>query len=428
MVDTVVGTNADGGPSAPDDPTGAQVADTSGPKPNAVSAEQDNAIDLADPTRTDVTTPAATNDRDARSASDEQTASTRGRPVTSSDGAKRDVVLGIDLGGTSIKWVVLERREGRHAVAGGGTVPTGAEQAAIIAALADVIRLAEERHGRVRAVGLGVPGHVDRATGTVKFLPNLPGDWNGVPLGPTLEAAAGRPVTLLNDARAFCLAELRLGAAQRHTDALFLTLGTGVGGGVVVGGELLVGLDDRLGEIGHLTYERGGPLCGCGNRGCLETYASAPALVSAANRPDASAADIVAEAEAGDAVALAVVERAGRAIGETVASLCAVLPANLLVIGGGVAAGLPVLRPHIEAALAERRSFIGPVSVAAAALGPDAGAIGAALTAGGSGMTATPANADASAVVGATDPAQTAGGADQTERDGGDRELDRASA
>ncbi|MEJ3747550.1 ROK family protein [Actinomycetes bacterium KLBMP 9797] len=276
----------------------------------------------------------------------------------------------MDLGGTAIKWVVLAG----DAVADRGAVRTPGDRDAIVAALAGIARA----HG-AGPVGLGVPGHVDRATGVIRFLPNLPGAWSGFPLGAALTARTGRPVRVLNDARAFCLAELRLGAARDETDALFLTLGTGVGGGVVSAGRLLVGPDDRLGEIGHTVYDRSGPRCGCGGRGCLEMYASGPAIVRQAGggrTPDVVAAD----ATAGEPAAVAALALAGRAIGETVASLAALLPCRALIVGGGVAGALPVLRPHIEAALASRAEFIGPVRVRAARLGDEAGAVGAALT------------------------------------------------
>jgi uncharacterized phosphosugar-binding protein len=275
--------------------------------------------------------------------------------------------LGIDLGGTTITWVELA---GRRVVAR-GTIATPGTRDAIVAALADIAA------GRdAAAIGIGVPGHAGRDTGVIRFIPNLPGDWTGFPLGGTLARVAGVPVRVLNDARAFCLAELVLGAAAGETDALFLTLGTGVGGGVVSGGRLLVGPDDRLGEIGHLTYDRDGPRCGCGNRGCLEMYASGPAIAAAAGRR--TAAEAATAAAAGDDRAARALETAGRAIGETVASLAAFVPARLLVVGGGVAGALPALRPHIEAALAARAGFIGGIEVRGAA-------IGAALAAAGGG-------------------------------------------
>lgn len=285
----------------------------------------------------------------------------------------RERVLGIDVGGTTVKWVVLDAQAAT--VVGRGSMPTGGDPDTVAADLASI----GARDDAVAAIGVGVPGHVDRGTGVVRFLPNMRGDWPGFPLAATLRASTGRPVTVLNDARAFCLAEWRLGAARRHSDVLFLTLGTGVGGGVVSGDALLTGPHDRLGEIGHLVYDHDGPRCGCGHRGCLETYASATAIARAAGLPTAE--ETFQAAGRDEPAAVAAVESAGRAIGRTIASLCAVLPAELLVIGGGVAAGLPRLRPHIEHALSERRDFIGAVDVVAAGLGADAGAVGAALAA-----------------------------------------------
>lgn len=270
-------------------------------------------------------------------------------------------MLGIDLGGTAIKWVMLSS-SGRIAAAGRLPTPHGRDE--VVATLARIMR-----ESGAQDTGIGLPGHVDRATGVVRFLPNLAGDWADYPLADTLFEATGRKPALLNDARAFCLAELRLGAARGETDAFFLTLGTGVGGGIVTGGCLLTGPDDRLGEIGHMTYDPSGPRCGCGGRGCLETFASAPAIMR-----NAGTDTIVGEPKA-----VAALELAGKAIGDTVASLAAVIPCRALVVGGGVAGALPLLRPCIEAALAVRREFIGPIRVAGAELGEDAGAVGAAL-------------------------------------------------
>ncbi|GAA4454955.1 ROK family protein [Phytohabitans houttuyneae] len=283
------------------------------------------------------------------------------------------VTLGIDVGGTAIKWVARDTATGE--VAGRGGVPTPGDRDTIVEALVALARAADPDR-----VGLAVPGHVDRATGVVRFLPNLPGRWSGFPLGDTVTGATGRPTRLLNDARAFCLAELRLGAARGLTDVLFLTLGTGVGGGVVTGGRLLVGADDRLGEIGHTTYDRAGPACGCGSRGCLEMYASGPAIAAAAGG-GRTPAEVAGAAAGGEPAAAGAIARAGRAIGESIASVAALLPSTALVVGGGVAGALPALRPHVEAALAAREPFIGPVRVLAAELGDEAGATGAALAA-----------------------------------------------
>lgn len=329
--------------------------------------------------------------------------------------------LGIDLGGSAVKWVVLDAdtttSAATPAVVSRGRVPTPGTREDVIDALIGIVRDVGERTGGgdLLAAGVGVPGHADRAAGIVRFVPNLPGDWAGLPLGTTLHEVAGVPIRVLNDARAFCLAELMYGAARGLRHALFLTLGTGVGGGVLTNGQLLVGPDDRLGEIGHLTHRPDGPPCGCGNAGCLEAFASGPAItaayVSAGGRAERTAADVFAAAATGDDIARVVVDRAGQAIGQTIADLCAVLPADALVVGGGIAGSLPQLRPTIEAALARRAGLIGAVEVIAADLGPEAGAIGAAIA-------ALPPDPSA-------DPATTAW---TTTRNGGGRELDRAGA
>ena len=279
--------------------------------------------------------------------------------------------LGIDLGGTAIKWVTLSAD---LRITASGRIPTPHTRDEIIAAIDGIVRVTAPS-----TAGVGLPGHVDRETGVVRFLPNLPGDWSSRAItSHAITSYAIKKLAAFNDARAFAFAESRMGAARGETDALFLTLGTGVGGAILSGGRLLAGPDDRLGEIGHMIYDRAGPVCGCGARGCLETFASGPAIARNAGG-GRTAAQVALDAEDGEPEALAALGLAGRAIGETVASLAAVIPCDALVVGGGVAGALALLRPHIEAALASRRDFIGPIRVLGAELGPEAGAIGAAL-------------------------------------------------
>ncbi|NUW31729.1 ROK family protein [Nonomuraea sp. SMC257] len=281
--------------------------------------------------------------------------------------------LGVDVGGTDTKWVVLDG----DTVTGAGTVatpPGPGETMTLVASLADP---------SVEGIGIALPGHVDRETGTALFVPNPPGDWDGYPAGPRLSALTGRPVAVVNDARAFAQAELLLGAARGLPDVLFAVLGTGVGGAVALRGAVLVGPRDNLGEVGHVTVDPSGPPCCCGNRGCAETFAGGPGIVRAFGSGPAAA--VAAAARAGDERAAGVLARAGWALGVALGDAAALFGVGAAVVGGGVSGALDLMRPALERELGRRRPLIGDVAVLPAVLGPRAGAIGAALCGGMSG-------------------------------------------
>jgi glucokinase len=242
-----------------------------------------------------------------------------------------------------------------------------------------------------------LPGHVDRRTGRVILLPNIPGDWTDFPLGGRLAQEVDRPVHALNDARAFGLAELRLGAARQRRNAVFATIGTGVGGAIAIGGQVLSSDEDAVGELGHVMVDPDGIPCGCGGRGCLETIASAPALVAAAARgvvlghsPALAQATggrierltpeiLTAAAAAGDEFCARLVARAGRALGMALGNVCALMTIDTVVVGGGAHGAIDLLIPAIERELVWRASLVPGISVHRAALGGSAGAIGAAV-------------------------------------------------
>lgn len=285
--------------------------------------------------------------------------------------------LGLDLGGTNIKSVILDG----DVVVDRATTPTEAAggPAAVVDRLIAAGRSAIERCGQVDGVGVGVPGLFDADTGKVVFLPNLPGPWKSQPLATPLADALGAPAAIINDARAFTLAEARLGAATGASTVICLVLGTGIGGGVVIDGHLHLGRHGRAGEIAHQTIVPDGPPCTCGNRGCLEALASSGALARLAGRPDAAA--VFAAAADGDERASTAIETAADHFGVAIANLITVLVPERVVIGGGVAAAGELLLAPIRAAVA-RHSVLVPsdwYEVVPAALGPDAGAIGAAL-------------------------------------------------
>jgi glucokinase len=299
------------------------------------------------------------------------------------------VALGIDVGGSAVKWAVT--RAGQLVDTGSEPTPHGSAEAVL-----DLLAQTATTHS-ASAVGVALPGPVSPEGDDALFVPNLPGEWTRTRLLDRVRAGQQRRVVLLNDGHASTLAELRLGAGRGQQDMALFTLGTGVGGGIALGGRLYRGALGRGGELGHLPSHQDSVRCACGNRGCLETACSAPAIVAAAARAvitrnspglrQACGGDIgaltsrmVGEAAAsGDRFAQDVMDRAGAALGVAIAAVSAVLAPQLVVIGGGVAGAFDTMRPAMDGVLEGRRLLLEPSPVTTATLGPLAGAIGAAL-------------------------------------------------
>ena len=289
--------------------------------------------------------------------------------------------LGIDLGVTNLKWATLERRVDVWQTLDRGQVPTLADEGpdAVVGRTIEVARTAVERRLDITSIGVGVPGLYDPAAGTTRFLVNMPGHWTGVPIRDPIEAALGLPVSLINDARAFGLAELRLGAGRGAQSLVGLTLGTGVGGVVAVNGQVHLGHDGTAGEIGHQTIDPDGPRCNCGNHGCLEAFTRADRIAAACGTETAGAA--VAAAEAGDRRAIDGLATIGRYLGIGIANAVTILSPDRIVIGGGIAAAGDLILEPIRAELRRRvrTTSVEEVVVVTAELGTWAGAIGAAV-------------------------------------------------
>lgn len=289
--------------------------------------------------------------------------------------------VGLDLGGTNLKWVVAEHDgdAGWHVV-DRGSVPTATAEGerTIVPQLAAVGAAAAAGSG-ARSVGIGVPGVYDPDAGMIVFLPNVPGTWDGVPVAGPVAAASGLPVALVNDARAFGLAELRLGAARGARSMVGLTLGTGIGGVIAIDGHVHQGWRGTAGELGHQTIDPDGPDCGCGNRGCLEAHARADRLAAACAAPTAEEA--MRRAAAGDPAALRGLAAIGRALGIGLANAVVAITPDVIVLGGGVAASIDLLAGPIREELARRVRVtdIDRIRIVGAELGTWAGAIGAAV-------------------------------------------------
>ena len=302
--------------------------------------------------------------------------------------------LGLDLGGTNLKWTVVEHVAGDWRVIDRGQVPTrSGGPDAIVPQLAEVGRAAIERlggrpaqghaHGdagpAVSTAGIGIPGLYDPRTGVTRFLVNIPGPWDGYPVAGPVADALGVPVALINDARAFGLAELRLGAGRGASSMVGLTLGTGVGGVIAVDGKVHQGHDGTAGEVGHQTIDPDGPSCNCGNHGCLEAFARADRIAEACGT--ATAEEAVERARNGDAVALEGLRRVGRYLGIGIGNMIVVISPDRVVIGGGIAAAADLLFPEIRAEIRRRvlTTSVDEVEVVTAELGTWAGAMGAAV-------------------------------------------------
>jgi glucokinase len=289
--------------------------------------------------------------------------------------------LGLDLGVTNIKWAVVEHDAGTWRTLGRGQVATPSADGpeAVVARLSTLGAEAIARCPGVSSVGIGVPGLYDPATGSTRFLVNMPGDWAGRPVASPVEAALGWPVALINDARAFGLAELRLGAGRGARSIVGLTLGTGVGGVIAVDGRVHLGHDGTAGEVGHQTIDPDGPPCGCGNHGCLEAFARADRIAAACGAPTVEAA--VAAAHAGDERALAGLAEVGRYLGIGIGNMIVVISPDRVIIGGGIAAAGDLLLGPIREELRRRvrTTPLDEVEIVTAELGTWAGAIGAAV-------------------------------------------------
>ena len=298
--------------------------------------------------------------------------------------------LGVDIGGTSIKWSIV--RDG--SVEADGSVDTPrVDHHAVLRAVSD---LASSVGSDVVGLGVAVPGTVDHRRRRSVFIPNLPGDWSDLAVSDELERLSGLPVALLNDARAFAWAEHTTGSAVGVDNAVFITLGTGVGGAIAFRGEILVGALDSIGEMGHVSIDPSGELCACGGRGCLETFASGSAIVGRLTRTVGLGqspilrqltgagsvpltARLVAEAaRLGDPWATDAFDRAGDALGQAASTIALLLQLDVVVIGGGLRPASDLYLPRVQAALDARASLTGPVEARSARHGTEAGSIGAA--------------------------------------------------
>ena len=226
---------------------------------------------------------------------------------------------------------------------------------------------------------MAVPGLYIPETGVVTFLTNVPGDWSATPTSAPIREATGLPTALINDARAFGLGELRFGAGRDVDSFIGLTLGTGVGGVVAIGNQVLQGYHGQAGELGHQTIDPDGPWCGCGNRGCMEAYCRADQVAIVCGTTDPREA--IERAQAGDQRAIDGLAEIGRYLGIGISNAVTVLTPERVILGGGWSSAGDLLIGPIKAEM-RRRVLVDSgdrADVVLAELGTWAGAIGAAV-------------------------------------------------
>jgi len=309
---------------------------------------------------------------------------------------KRRLAVSVDLGGTRFRVALCDPAGQLVARA---EYPTRPERGpiAVLDDLAAAVRhalAAVPGDAEVVGVVVAAPGPLDPWRGVIYAAPNLPG-WEHLPLAAELSARCGLPVRVGNDANLAAVGEHRLGAGRGTADMIYVTVSTGIGGGIIVGGRLLLGAHGGAGEIGHTVLDPDGPPCSCGKRGCLEALGSGTAIARQANAavaagrptvlaqyaPPLTAEQVDAAADDGDALAQGIIDAAARAVGLGLTNLLHLFDPEVIVVGGGVTRSGARWWAEVRGEI-ERRAlpfYLRDNRVVPAALGDDAGLVGAAL-------------------------------------------------
>lgn len=328
--------------------------------------------------------------------------------------ADKNLFIGIDLGGTNIKAALVNTETGE--IAATRSTPTQAREGhdAVIAQMAvlseEIILAIGKEKSDIGGIGVGIPGALDLENGLTLFLTNFPGHWPKVPVRDSLARLTGLHVAIINDARAATIGEWKFGAGSGANTVAMYTLGTGIGGGLILDGQLYLGANGEAGELGHVTVDYQGPRCNCGNLGCIEAYASGPAIAAMGMKNvvqgrktliaemcegdlNKITPELVCEAaKRGDEAACEIYEFAGTIIGAGIANVITSVTPKRIVIGGGVAAAGELILDPIRRSMRSRVFLIDPmqIEVVAAQMGNSAGLVGAAFWAKSQQPTTTP--------------------------------------
>ncbi|MBE9211076.1 ROK family protein [Nostoc sp. LEGE 06077] len=283
-------------------------------------------------------------------------------------------VIGIDIGGTAIKLGRFSQ-DGTCLKCLTVATPQPATPEAVLAVIVDAIAQIDPDNQTI-AIGVGMPGPADAAGRIAKIAINLPG-WLDVPLAEWLEIKTGKPTVIANDANCAGVGEAWLGAGRNLKNFILLTLGTGVGGAIILDGKLFIGHQGAAGELGLISFNPEGPMCNSGNQGSLEQYAS---IIAIRRRTGKEPDQLGALAQAGDAEALAFWQEYGRDLGIGLVSLVYVLTPQAIVIGGGVSASFEFFLPAAKVEIERRVMYTSRtgLQILPAQLGNSAGMVGAA--------------------------------------------------
>lgn len=306
-------------------------------------------------------------------------------------------IAGVDIGGTNLRVGLVPFAGGRPVAVSSAPTCAARGPAAVVEEVVSMLRMviAEVGRANVAGVGIGAPGPLDRSRGVVLETPNL--GWRDVPLVDMIASPIGLPVILDNDANCFAFGEWWLGAGRGAERLIGVTLGTGIGGGIILGGAPYRGASDAAGEVGHMSVDYSGRRCACGSRGCVEAYASGSAITARAAEGIARGADsalaaavgdpagITAEmvckaAAAGDGFATLMIDETARLIGVAISNLIHLLNPDVVVIGGGVAGAGELLFAPLRDEVKHRafRSAARACRIVQAELPATAGLVGAA--------------------------------------------------
>jgi len=299
-------------------------------------------------------------------------------------------IIAVDMGGTHLRAAAYEPEQFKPSTR--KRANTLANEAGVFERLVKVIEDVWPRPQKVDAIGIASPGPLDPYTGYMLSTPNIK-QLDNFPLAPKLSERFGVPAFLDNDANLACLGEWKYGAAKGHHDVLYLTISTGIGGGVIINDRLLQGYHGLAAELGHTIVDPNGPPCSCGFNGHLESFSSGPAIVkyvlkemeagtksSMKYDPNLNAMQVAEAASHGDALAISAYQRAGEYLGIAVANFLAAFDPSIVVFGGGVSQVGSLLFDSFHASLAKRvfhPRYLENLKIEMAALGDDAGLLGA---------------------------------------------------
>lgn len=300
-----------------------------------------------------------------------------------------DTYIAVDIGGTQLRAAVFPEGETKPTVT--KRIPTKGKDQSTVDRLLDLIASAWPSEGAVKGIGLAAPGPLNHRLGIVYRAPNIPG-WENLPLAKIVRDRFNVPTVLGNDANMAALGEWKYGAARGYSCVLYITVSTGIGGGIIEDGELILGANGLAGELGHVTVHAEGPLCSCGHRGHLESFASGTAISSyvreqlALGVPSSlseihnlSARDVSLAAEQGDPLAKGALNRAGTYLGHALADYLHMFNPAIIVLGGGVSRSGSLFIEPLRTAISERilaPEYLHGLVITTAVLGDDAGLMG----------------------------------------------------